>query len=85
VLDYRHMKRRKFITILGGAALTPLAARARQAPPAATAKSWAPNGAVFLEGLSEVGYVDGRDVRIEYRWTGHYDRLPAMAEDLVIE
>ena len=85
------MRRRDFIAAFSGAAVAwPLAARAQQTLPVigflstATAKNWAPNVAVFLEGLSEAGYVDGRNARIEYRWAdGHYDRLPAMAEDLV--
>jgi putative ABC transport system substrate-binding protein len=86
------MQRREFITFLGGAAATwPLGARAQQ--PAlpmvgfinvTSAQSYTRQLAAFLKGLGETGYVDGRNVAIEYRWgEGHSDRLPAMAADLV--
>src|SRR5262245_26215938 len=85
------MRRREFLGfVMGSAVPLPLAARAQQAMPvigflgAATAKGWAPNVAVFLEGLREAGYTDGGNVRIEFRWAdGNYDRLPAMAADFV--
>ena len=85
------MKRREFVTLLGGATAWPIAARAQQsAMPvigvlgSATAGEWAPSVAAFLRGLSESGFAEGRDVAIEYRWAeNQYDRLPSLAIELV--
>jgi putative tryptophan/tyrosine transport system substrate-binding protein len=85
------MRRREFIRLLGGAAAVwPLGARGQQTSPvvgflnAASPKAYARELAAFLKGLGETGFVEGRNLQIEYRWANDQnDRLPAMAADLV--
>jgi putative ABC transport system substrate-binding protein len=84
------LRRRDFVTLIGGISLMPLAARAQQPMPViglingTSAQKYEPQVAAFREGLKESGFVDGENVTIEYRWAeGDYSRLPALAADLV--
>src|SRR5262245_36667428 len=84
------MKRRQFITLLGGAAAWPLAARGQQGErvrrigvlwPGSPPDKW---DEAFRQGLRVLGYVDGRNILLEYRWAeGKQERLPALAQELV--
>jgi ABC-type uncharacterized transport system substrate-binding protein len=86
------VNRRSFITLLGGAAVAwPLGVHAQQrtmpvigllSPISADGASFFLDG--YRQGLKETGFVDGQNVKVEYRWAnGHYDRLPALAAELV--
>jgi putative ABC transport system substrate-binding protein len=84
------MRRREFITLLGGAATWPLAARAQQVSPAvgflhpSSPEAFPHIVEGFRRGLGDTGFVEGQNVTIEYRWArGEYDQLPRLAVDLV--
>jgi putative ABC transport system substrate-binding protein len=83
------VKRREFITLLGGAAAWPLAAHAQQAPVIGFLSSRSPGEsadvvAAFRKGLRQMGFVEGQNTIIAFRWAeGHYERLPTLASDLI--
>ena len=85
------MRRREFITLIGAATTWPLAARAQNAAKqvigflgGADPVGYAPQIEAWRLGLRDHGYVEGRNIAVEYRWAeGKYDRLPALAADLV--
>jgi len=84
------MKRRQFIALVGGAvAAMPVAASAQRSGIAVVgvlSPEWPNTGYVdgLVEGLRGLGYVEGRNIRFEYRWAeGKYDRLPELAADLI--
>ena len=84
------MRRREFITLLGGAAAWPLTASAQPVLPiigfvhGGAAHAFPGRIAAFRAGLSEAGYVEGQNVLIEYHWLeGHFERLPAVLADLI--
>jgi putative tryptophan/tyrosine transport system substrate-binding protein len=85
------MRRREFICLIsGGAAAWPVAARAQQSAmpvigflSGGEERAFAPNVAGFIRGLKDIGFVEGQNVAIEYRWAeGDYERLPTMANEL---
>src|SRR5256886_4170783 len=86
-----HMKRREFISLIGGAAAWPLAARGQQSSipvigfiNGSSATAYAAYVQAFIRGLAETGHTVGENFPIEYRWAeGHYNRIPDMVDELV--
>jgi putative ABC transport system substrate-binding protein len=90
VLGVALMQRRKFMAMIGGGLAWPLSARGQSRPMPLVgylhfaAPGYIPAPDAFLQGLKEFGFVEGQNIAVEYRWAeGHYDRLPALAADLV--
>jgi putative ABC transport system substrate-binding protein len=87
------IRRREFITLLGGTAAWPLAARAQQSPmpvvgfvSARSPKASIDNVAAFRRGLAEADFIEGRNVEVQYRWAeGHYDRQPTFIAELITQ
>src|SRR5438309_2339764 len=90
-MRFDQLKRREFITLLGGAATWPIAARGQRSRlpvigliNGSSATAYAAYVQAFIRGLAETGHTVGENVAIEYRWAeGHYDRIPDMVDDLV--
>ena len=91
-MQFHRLRRREFITLLGGVATWPLAARAQSGGvrvvgilhSASPTGVWLTLSGAFRQGLTQAGYSQGRNLTIEERWAeGQYDRLPAMAADLI--
>jgi putative ABC transport system substrate-binding protein len=89
-MQFHQLKRREFITLLGGAGVWPFEARAQRSTPiVGFLSSRSPDESdsavsAFRHGLGQTGYSEGKNVTIEYRWAeGHYDRLPELAAELV--
>src|SRR5438270_7957017 len=91
-MQFRQLKRRELITLLGGAVAWPLAAGAQQSHNVprigvllpGTPTSFTPRTKAFVEGLQDLGYVEGRTVAFEWKWgQDRVDRLPILAAELV--
>jgi putative ABC transport system substrate-binding protein len=90
-MRFDQLKRREFITLLGGAVTWPIASRGQQSSipligfiNASSPTAYAAYVQAFVRGLAETGYTVGENVAIEYRWAeGHYDRIPDMVDDLL--
>src|SRR5215467_1385102 len=90
-MQFGQLKRREFITLIGGAAAWPIAARGQQSGipvigfiNGSSATAYAAYVQAFIRGLAETGHTVGENVAIEYRWAeGHYDRIPDMLDDLL--